>query len=185
MPRVSLESFDASTVEQTGPSQSFEQGFVEGHAAGIAAAKAEQDMLRQEVVQSLADLEFKFNEARGEFIYSLAPFFEGLIEKVFPRLARDHFSEQIAAIMVQVAEKASVTKLHVKVHQSQRQAILSAVSESGIELTIEDDANLSETAALIRHEQHEILVDFDQLITEIGTVLLAVRNTDHRSEIYG
>lgn len=185
MQRVSLESFEATEVQQSGADGGFEQGFVEGHAAGIAAAHSEQSVLRKELVQSIADIEFKYNEARGEIIASLAPLFDGLVEKVFPRLVQDHFAAQIVATLAHVAEQAVVKKLQLRINPSQRDAILSAVSETGIELTFEDDESLSETSALIGSDRQEILIDFENLIHEIGTVLSTVQSYDQRTQTYG
>lgn len=172
-------------MDPTKPPEGFEQGFAEGYAAGLAATKSEQATLRQELVQNIADLEFKYEEARAEITNSLAPLFYVITEKLFPQLIADGFAGQIAMILQQTVAKGANTGVSLSVHPEQYDAVAASLSATQINATLSSDPSLPPNAAWVRHEQETMRVDFDQLLGEIRSVLSAVEPREKRSDSHG
>lgn len=185
MQKVLLESFEDHMMDPARPPEGFEQGYAEGHAAGLAAAKSEQVTLQHELVQSISDLEFKYEEARGEITKSLGPLFSGLTEKLFPQLIADGFADQIAMILQQAVSQGATTGLSLSVHPDQYDAVAASLSATPINAALSADTSLSPNAAWVRHEQEILRVDFDQLLDEIRTILSAVDPIETRSDTHG
>ena len=180
-----LESFEDHMTDPAKPPEGFEQGHAEGYAEGYAAARSEQATLQHALVQNIADLEFKYEEARGEIIKSLAPLFSMLTEKLFPQLLADGFADQIAMILQQVASQRATTGLCLSVHPDQYDAVSATLSATSTNAMLSVDASLPANAAWVRHEQGMLRVDFDALLDEIRTILSAVEPTETRNDTHG
>ena len=185
MQNLLLESFENLMKDPAKLPEGFEKGYEEGFAAGISAATSTQATLQQELVQSVADLEFKYEEARGEITKSLKPLFSVITEKLFPQLIADGFADQIAMILQQTISQGVTTGFNLSVNPKQRDAIAAALSEMTTTTALSVDPSLPMNAARLRYEQGASHVDFDQLLAEIRTILSAVDVIEPRSETYG
>lgn len=180
-----LESFEDPMMDPTKPPEGFEQGYADGYAEGFAAARSEQATLRHELVQSIADLEFKYEEARGEITKSLGPLFSVLTEKLFPQLLTDGFADQIVMILQQAVSRGAASDFRLSVHPDQFDAVAASLTATSTNVTLSADASLPPNAAWVRHEQETMRVDFDQLLGEIRSVLSAVEPIKTRSDTHG
>lgn len=180
MQRVLLESFDVESDATERPSADYSRGFQEGLAAAEAATQELQATLEKELVQSISDLAFKYEEVRSEIIQSLGPLFSALAEKVFPQCLADGFADQIAALLATLAAQKTGAQFHLAVPPRHCAAVASAAANSDLEVTISEDETLGDLAALISYQEAEWHVDGDQLLRDIQSILTAAQNDETR-----
>ncbi len=185
MQRVLLESFEGDMKDPAKLPEGFENGYEEGFAAGIAAAAETQAMLEQELVQSIADLEFKYEEARGEITRSLRPLFSVITEKLFPLLLAEGFADQIATTLQETVSQGATTGFSLSVNPKQHDAVAAVLSAMTTTVDLSVDPTLPMNAARLRHDQSALHVDFDQLLADIRIILSAVDVREPRSETHG
>jgi flagellar biosynthesis/type III secretory pathway protein FliH len=185
MQKMQLESFDDDAPHAAPPPEGYEQGFAAGYAEAFAAAKAEQATLQQDLVQSIADLEFKYQEVRGEITRSLGPLFATLCEKLFPQLVEHGFASQIAHILTQAAAKNPESQFNLTVHPDQRDAVALALEATPVNVTLTTDPELRSNAAWVRYAQGALHVDLDQMLDDIRLILSAVDFIETRTETHG
>ena len=185
MQKMMLESFEKDASHVNGPNPDFEAGFAEGHAAGLAAAKEEQTALARELTQNIADLKFKYDEARGEMTRALGPFFATIVDKVFPKCLSDGFAEQIVLTLEQAAAQAATSGLKLRLNPSQCDAVAAALSTTSINAELLADPALSSHAAWIEYGHQALHVDYDALIGEIRDIITSVNFIETRNAIHG
>ena len=185
MGQVKLESFEDDALLAELPDEGFAQGFTEGHAAGLAAAKAEQAALAHELVQSIADLQFKYEEARGEMIRGMGPLFAALTEKVFPQCIAEDFADRVVALLLDKAAVHAGNGLTLRIHPQHKAAVTAACEAAEIDVAVVSDASLQPHAAWITHEAGAYHIDYDQLIDDIREILSSVDVIQPRSETHG
>ena len=185
MQKMRLESFDEEAQHLPHPPEGYDKGFAEGYAEGIAAAKSEQSALQQELVQSIADLEFKYEEVRGELIRSLGPLFTALSERVFPHLIEEGLADQIAHVLLQAAIADPAAQFNLSVHPSQHQSVATALETAQLNVTLGSDPALTRNAAWVRYSQSAQYVDFDQMLADIRLILSTVNFIETRTEKHG
>ncbi len=185
MQRILLESFETDTQKKQKPDEGYEKGFAEGYAAGLSAANSRQESLAHELVQTIADLEFKFDEARGEITQAMGPLFTALAEQVFPQCITDGFAEQIATLLQTTAAQSCPSDISLCIHPQQYDAITTALSATAISVAVTSDASLGLHAARIEHNKRTIQIDCDQLLDDIRNILSSVAFIETRNETHG
>ena len=172
MTNVKLESFESDPELAEKADAGFAQGFVEGHAAGLAEAQATQTTLAHEFVQSVADLEFKYEEARSEITHAMGPLFSAL-------------AEQIGALLLNAAAEPGGGRLALRVHPQHSDAVTAALATAAIDAHVVNAPTLQPHAAWIQHEAGALQVDCDQLLNDIKAILSSVDVIQPRSETHG
>ncbi|SIT89093.1 hypothetical protein SAMN05421665_2871 [Yoonia rosea] len=185
MQKVQLESFDDDTVQEAHTPEGYEQGFAEGYAEGLAAAKSVHATLQQEFVQNIADLEFKYQEVRGELTRSLGPLFDILCNKLFPHLVEEGFASQIAHILLQTAAQNPALEFTLAIHPEQYDAVTSALEASSINVALTSDPELTKNEAWVRCGQDAQHVDLDHMLNDIRLILSAVDFIEMRTTPHG
>ena len=185
MTNVKLESFESDPELAEKADAGFAQGFVEGHAAGLAEAQATQTTLAHEFVQSVADLEFKYEEARSEITHAMGPLLSALANKVFPQCIADGFAEQIVALLLNAAAEHGGRRFALRVHPQHSDAVTAALATAAIDAHVVNAPTLQPHAAWIQHEAGALQVDCDQLLNDIKAILSSVDVIQPRSETHG
>lgn len=185
MQKMQLESFDDDAVQAVQSPEGYEQGFAEGFAEGLAAAKSEHATLQQEFVQNIADLEFKYQEVRGELTRSLGPLFNILCNKLFPHLVEEGFASQIAHILLQSTAQNPASQFTLVVHPDRCDAVTSALAANPFNVTLMADPELTRNAAWVRCGQDALHVDLDQMLDDIRLILSAADFLETRTTPHG
>ncbi len=185
MRKVMLESFESDTPPAVTPDAGFEKGFAEGYQAGLSAAKDDQANLAHELVQTVADLEFKFDEAKGAIAQAMGPLFAALVSKVFPQLIEDGFPEQIVAVLLNTSSQSCSSEFSLCIHPSQSDAVITALSAASVGIQVSSDSALQLHEAWIHHDTGALHIDCDHLIDEIREILSSVNFIQTRSDTLG
>lgn len=180
-----LESFEIASEAGNDPTAMHQESYADGYKAGLIAAKEDASVLNAELVQSLADLEFKYDEVRSEITQSLHPFLEALVENIFPQLAETSFILQLSQQLTNAANDSSTSAFILTVNPDMTAAIEAALNPSPINVAISADPNLTRNAAWVSYANHEQLIDVDQLIAEITSILAAIETPKTRNEANG
>ncbi|WP_133122553.1 FliH/SctL family protein [Yoonia maricola] len=180
-----LESFESETLLDQAPDEGFEKGFTQGHAAGLAAAAAGQEALTQELVQNIADLQFKYDEARGEITRAIGPLFAALAQKVFPQCVAEGFVDQIVALLHKTASRTAERSFTLRLHPQYQEAVSAALMTAGLDVNVSTDPALSPHAAWVAYDTGAAHIDCDQLLDDIKTILSSVDFIETRSETHG
>ena len=176
-----LESFDValSPAEPAGPSDDW----LAGHAAGLAEAEANlaarQDLLGDEMVQSLADLVFTRAAARVHVLAGLQPLFHALITQVLPALSRTDFAPQVAALLAEAAARDTARPIRLALHPDQCAPfapMLRQVPADTVNLLADPALKLHE--ARIATDSGETAFDGDHLREAAATALAAIFDAD-------
>ncbi|MDX8352886.1 hypothetical protein [Cognatiyoonia sp. IB215182] len=178
---LALESFDDIEVADAVESGSFQDGYDEGHAAGLETARAEQAALTEECVQVLNAIDFTYVEARRQMLDALQPFLQDLAEKVLPHCVANGFASQIAALISDAVEQSAGAALTLHVHPAQRSAIAKAAETTAANIMVVSDPNLSPHAAWVENAGSEAFLDMDGLLASIAEILSAINITDDRN----
>lgn len=168
-----LESFDAAAPTETATAQAKEESYRAGFADGQTAAKAEANTLNAELVQAISDLEFKYEEVKGEVTQSLRPFLKTLATQVFPHFAQTAFLAQIVQVLQTIAQTATTGPLSLSVHPNQAGAISEAIATATLKVRVVPDAALAQNTARVAHAGEETQVDTADLIARISAILSA------------
>lgn len=185
MQSILLESFDLDDDEPTGGDAAYQEGYAEGYTAGQTAAANAQQALEGALVQAIADIEFKYEEARGEITRSLAPLFQVLVERILPHCIANGFADQIVTSLTAVMGTAETGQATVFVHPSQRLSVEAALERFSIIASVSDDPMLGQHAAWVRHCDKEIHIDQDKVLADISAVLAAVHLSQTRTQSHG
>ncbi|WP_296425989.1 hypothetical protein [Yoonia sp.] len=182
---LSLESFEEIVSDRSGPSADFNDGYAEGIAAGRAAAQADAVALTEAFVQSIADIDFTYAEARSQLLQSLGPLFQTLCKKILPHCVATGFAGQLADQLLHAAAADAAGPIKIHVHPDQRNAVEAATKTLPTQLRVLTDPALTLHAAWIQQGTNETLLDADSLLSHINAALAAISNTEHRTNAHG
>lgn len=185
MQKIVFESFESDAELQDGADEGFERGFAEGYDAGLSAAKSEQTTLAKELVQNIADIAFKYDEARGELIRSMRPLFSALADKIFPQCISDGFTEQIVMILQKAGTGCPASAVTLCIHPAQHEALATALSSSPIDVALSPDPTLQPYTAVVQYDTGAIHIECDRLLDDIRAVLSSIDLIETRSETHG
>lgn len=185
MQPLSLEAFDSAPIDVSTPDATQHESYAEGYAAGRAAVEAEQSSLTAELVQCIADLQFKYEEVSADVTQSFHPFLKLLVEKVLPFLAADTFAAQVAGYLASVADENRKGSLAVSVNPGQIEAMHTAFAGQADNVTVVADPTLDQHAAWIRHDKTETLIDIDQILHGLHDIISNLDLHNSRIENHG
>ncbi|EBA13851.1 FliH/SctL family protein [Roseobacter sp. CCS2] len=185
MAQVKLESFESDSLLAEKPDEGFAQGFTEGHAAGLVAAQAAQATLTQEMVQSVADLQFKYEEARGEITQAMGPLLTTLAYKIFPQYIADGFADQIVTLLLDAATNDAAGQFTLRIHPDNHEAVSAAIASAPLDANVVADEAVQLNAAWIQYEAGTLHIDCDQLLADIKAIISSIDLIQPRSETHG
>lgn len=166
-----LESFESQVVDSAAPAPEFERGYEEGFAAAQAAASADATQLNDKLVQSIADINFTYAEARSQVLRSLGPLFDMIARRALPHCVANGFAEQLAQHLVEIAG-TDVGSMSLHVHPDQVERVKATMGETAIKVA--GDPNLTPFAAWVGQSDRETLIDMDGLLAGISEALSAI-----------
>lgn len=182
---LSLESFEAVAAGDHSQSPDYSQGFEDGHAAGLAAARAADAALTEQFVQSILDIDVTYAEAQGQILRSLAPLFDTIVARVLPLCVDLGFADQLAAILREAAECNMGAPLSIEVHPDRHDAVAQAMAGLSTQVHLQTDPALGPHAARIGKAPAESLLDIDAMLAGIRDIFGAIHSPDDRSESHG
>lgn len=182
---LSLESFDVVAAPEPEESALFRDGYNKGLADAESALLADQSKLTADLVQAVADFEFKYVEARAEITTSLAPLFTAVVEKVLPSCISHSFTMQITSVLHEAAKQCATSPLMIAVHPSQKEAVTFALKKSDSVTDVIVDPQLSKNAAWITHGHSETYIDMDAITEKIGAILSTIAQPASRKNHNG
>jgi flagellar biosynthesis/type III secretory pathway protein FliH len=185
MQALTLESFDRAGIDTSDANCTYKAGYDAGLADGKAVSANSQSALSAEVVQSISDLQFNYAEARSEITNSLGPLFAAITAKILPQCVSQGLALQIARLLQSAAAEGVGTPLSIAVHPKQRRAVEAALVDQTSLTSVIEDHELSENAALLRHEDGEISIDLDAVLHEIRQILDTIQSPNQENENFG
>jgi phage tail protein X len=181
-----LERFDQLSDHPLGP-MSASGEWRAGHAAGLAeaatAAAARQDLLRDNLVQAVADLKFNFAEARAHLLGALTPLFRTLAETVLPDIAQASLAPQVVDHLCRAAEADMNRPVHLCLSPEDIPVVETALARSHLPLLrVTADHGLAAGQACLMSGTAETVLDTPALCAAIRASLLALQDeTDERT----
>jgi len=176
-----LESFDTTPdpARAAGPSEDW----LAGHAAGLVEAKAafaaRQDVLSDDLAQSLADLVFSRAAARTHVLSGLRPLFQALVTQVLPALSRTGFAPHVLELLAEAAARDTSRPIQVALHPDQCAALAPLLQQMPADgVTLVSDPALGLHQARIATGAGETALDGDQLLNSATTALSAIFDAD-------
>ena len=164
-----LEPFGDEQSATSAPSPDYERGYAEGNAAARAEALEDATRLNDQLVQTVADINFTYAEARSQVMQSLRPLFQTITVKVLPHCVENGFAGQVVDALMQIAP-SDTEGLSIYVHPNQVASVKAVLGD----VSIAADPNLTDYAAWIGHDGHETLLDVDGLLARIAETLAAL-----------
>jgi hypothetical protein len=182
-----LERFDdlASDPHVPGPPSDDWQA---GHAAGLAEAESslalKQTVLRDALVQSVADIDFHFAEARAHLLGSLGPLFRAIADGLIPGLIQPLLVARIAADLQDAAARDLSRPIHICLSPDDLPAVERAVTGLHMpKLRLTADGGLAPGQACLMAGAAETVLDVPALISAIRAALDSLaRDSDQRSK---
>jgi hypothetical protein len=173
-----LERFDdlASDPHVPGPPSDDWQA---GHAAGLAEAESslalKQTVLRDALVQSVADIDFHFAEARAHLLGSLGPLFRAIADGLIPGLIQP---------LQDAAARDLSRPIHICLSPDDLPAVERAVTGLHMpKLRLTADGGLAPGQACLMAGAAETVLDVPALISAIRAALDSLaRDSDQRSK---
>lgn len=172
-----LEAFDVLPepelpAEPAGPSEEW----LDGHAAGFAAAMAEfearQGALSADLCQSVADLNMTVVEARRLLADGLGPLFDGLATQLLPVALCESFAPRVAADLAGMALADLARPLTLRVRPEAVASVAQAVTGlPALAVEIVPDPGLGPLEALIDGPSGESAFDLDRLLSALRAAL--------------
>lgn len=172
-----LEDFDepAAGAREAAPLPQDLPGYEAGFEDGLQAARAEQNGIDAELVQTLNDMAFGFAEARQHLIHSLVPLFQALVDQLLPQVIDTTFRLHLIDALTALTRQRVSAPIRLIVHPDQVDAVAALLpSVSGLEVDLHHDAEVGPHGALISQGPVESLLEIDDLIQEIHRILSAL-----------
>lgn len=182
---LSLEAFDADLAEDLLNNPAVQQAYDDGYAAGLAAAAQNQSAISAELVQHIADLEFSYNEARGDILRTLSPLFAQVVETLLPHCVARGFATELSAFLYQAATTDLPDAISITVHPDQRAAVAAELLDYNTDISVVEDPTLGRNAAWITQGIRESYLDLDALLSQITEILSTIDLTEPRIEAHG
>jgi len=173
-----LESFDlaeSAAAAPPGPSEDWLQGHAAGRAEAEAAMLARQDLLSDQIAQSMADLMFTQAQARHHVLTGLAPLFQTLISRVLPALAQTDFAPHLAQVLTSAAGADTGGPVAAHLHPDQVAAVAEVLSilPPG-QIVLHPDPAQPLGTARFGTPRGETALDARQVLADAATILSAL-----------
>ena len=180
-----LEAFDADPVDAFEmpplPNEDYLNGFAEGEAAAKEAFAQDQLTLKSELVQSVSDMAFGYEEASAQMIANLDPLFKVMLKKLLPATLSKGLNAMLYDLLISTAKIDALAPITISVHPDQLEAAKSALEDTTANLLLQSDLSLGPHAALTQSVSGESVLDLDAALSEINGVLDALPESQVRS----
>jgi flagellar assembly protein FliH len=152
--------------------ESFEEGYRAGWDDAVKAQKDESSQVSSALAQRLSDLSFTYLEAQSAMTKSMMPLLQEMVSTVLPKLARQnlgaHLAEQINGLVAEIG----AVPVEIAVAPGQRAVVEPLIDgDHGLDVTIVEDASLTEDQADIRFAENERQVDLGALIEQVASAV--------------
>jgi flagellar assembly protein FliH len=181
---LTLETFDddESAAQTQNNSYDYQLGYAAGEAAAIAARAAEQGSLRNEVVQSIADINFGFDEAHHHILAQLGPLFNAMLTQILPATLSSGLVAALQDIAIAAAQQDADHPIVLRLPPDQLEAVQAALTDAAHpHMTFVADPTLNTHAAIAQTASTETALDLDTALSEISGVFDALPETKKRS----
>lgn len=173
---LKLVSFDEPLVEPTksGPSDDYLKGFEDGAAAARAIAEKQEDQLRSELVASLSDLTFGYQEARSNFAQTFRPIFTAISDQIVPAVLKETLAHHLIETLETVAAGALDGQVTILMNPQDAETFGSDLTGQIPTVAIVADATVPLGTAVIGNGSSETVFDPADLIKRIQNALGAL-----------
>ncbi|MCL6284820.1 ABC transporter ATP-binding protein [Ruegeria sp. 2012CJ41-6] len=121
----------------------FEQGYAAGLEDADAAQTSEQRRISADLIQSLQDLGFTYQEALQQMVASLEPMFQSLMDTVLPDTVERSFVHRIVAQLTEMARDQAGRPAIITVPSGAAEALAPALeAEFSFPVEMIEDASL-------------------------------------------
>ena len=181
--QLSLEDFEANDVASVQQSPDYLRGFEHGQTA----ARAESATLQAEAIETLAntlsDMQFGYEEARGFLTAQIAPILSQLADVVLPEVLRDTFAQHLVETIMTAIGEATNEPLQIVVSPSQLRNLQAANLPELKQFEFVERSSLPDEQALILGGPCDVILDTQFLLHELQTALRGLdspeRTTQH------
>jgi hypothetical protein len=182
-----LERFDTGDGQKTEaatPSDDWRAGHAAGLAEGATIAATKHAVLRDDLVQSVADFGFAFAEARAHMLASLTPLLTAVCDLVLPAATQSILVARVMSLLGDAAAHDLNRPLHLCVAEGDLAAIRTALAGQHLpHLRLSADPNLAAGQVCLMQGGQETVLNVPALISAIGAALqVPVEETRLRSE---
>ncbi|MFA3919238.1 ABC transporter ATP-binding protein [Ruegeria hyattellae] len=147
----------------------FEQGYAAGLNEADAAQTAEQSRISADLVQSLQDLGFTYQEALQQMVASLEPMFQSLMDTVLPDTVERSFVPRIVAQLTEMARDQAGQPAIIAVPTGVAESLTSVLeAEFSFPVKMIEDASLLPGQASLRIGGDERELDCTALLDAIS-----------------
>ncbi|MEX0351062.1 MAG: ABC transporter ATP-binding protein [Paracoccaceae bacterium] len=151
--------------------EAFEQGYAAGMEDANVAQTKEQSRMSADLVQSLQDLGFTYQEALQQMLVSLEPMFQSLLETVLPETVERGFVQRIVAQLSQMAQDQAGQSAIITVPSGAADALTSVLdAEYSFPIKVIEEASLPPGNASLRIGGDERELDCTALLSAISEV---------------
>ncbi len=184
---LALQDFaSADAADPSPPTAEGLPGYEAGFAAGIAAAKAEQDQIDQALVQAIEDIAFGFAEARQTVLMSLTPFFEKLSEHILPVTVDTTFRTRLIEQLQSAASEDVRQPCQLALHPDQVDAVQTLLTQLAFsDVTVISRNDLTPHGALVQRGSEETAIDVDAVLEGMRETLTGFFDMMQEHENHG
>lgn len=151
---------------------SYDTGYSAGWEDAVAAQSGDQSAIRADLGRNLQALSFTYQEARSHILRGLEPLFHDIVGKLLPSIAQETLGGIVLDSLMPLAEGLADAPVTLVLNPSSRPSIEPLIAAAtGLPLTIEEEASLSEGQVYLRFAENEVLVDLDRAISDIAASL--------------
>lgn len=182
---ITLESFDDHLGKAPQLHPEYVRGIEEGIKTGQSLAQDEQQCLHAALVNSIADAQFTFAEARQSVLAELTPLLTAITTHILPATHTIGLATMICETLQNAADAQLSTQPTIAVHPDQIDAVTIALAGFlPSKIKIITDQSLTPNAAWLSINGRDSIIDFENTFTAIQTALRAYtdpleRNINH------
>lgn len=155
------------------------QAFEEGYQAGWTDAEknhaTEQKNMGDEMLHTLRDLSFTYQEALSRLNRGLKPMFTGLMDTLLPQTASAALRAHVIEQLVELAATQTSAEIELKVSEASLPMFEDLLEDVELKLpvTLKSDPSLSPNQLFVSLETIEREVNLDAVCAEIKTAMTA------------
>ncbi len=159
----------------SGPSQEWQDGHAIGLQEALAATEAESLRLKVELVQTLSDKQFGYQEAKAEILNHLTPLFEALVTGFLPRYAQATLVPMLREELMATASACLDTPITIGVAPQNIEALSDVLAETPqLPFVARSDPSLALAQATFSGGPQDQMIDLDGLLAMVQETLASL-----------
>ena len=164
---------DSLQLEET-KLTAYDAGYAAGWEDATAAQSTEQNKTQADLARNLQTLGFTYHEARNHILKSLRPLLTEILGKLMPEIAKRSLSGRILESLMPMAESFTDVPIELRVNPTGRAFVGGLVEgATSLPLQISEESSLGDGQIYIKMGAHEVKIDTDRTIAEIGSAVAA------------